>query len=146
VVFRHEAPFDRSPLTRWRQRLGEEHITALLQESLSVAHRTGAIEIKDLERVAVDTTGRRRRSSSQRRPAHAPRHEKLVELAKREDVELRQSYLRLAKRAAIMVGALHACAPVQARPAPTRIPAHAVRPINSLGPSELKSKRVPSVR
>jgi transposase, IS5 family len=39
-----------------RQRLGEEHITALLQEGLSVAHRTGAIEIKDLERVAVDTT------------------------------------------------------------------------------------------
>jgi IS5 family transposase len=30
--------------------------------------------------------------------------EKLVELAKREGVELRQSYLRLAKRAAIMVG------------------------------------------
>jgi len=30
--------------------------------------------------------------------------EKLVDLAKREGVELRQSYLRLAKRAAIMVG------------------------------------------
>src|SRR5207253_9693627 len=30
--------------------------------------------------------------------------EKLVELAKREGVELRQSYLRLVKRAAIMVG------------------------------------------
>ena len=30
--------------------------------------------------------------------------EKLVDLAKREDVQLRQSYLRLAKRAAIMVG------------------------------------------
>ena len=44
VVFRHEAPFDRSSLTRWRQRLGEEQIAALLQESLSVAHRTGAIE------------------------------------------------------------------------------------------------------
>ena len=29
---------------------------ALLQESLSVAHRTGAIESRDLERVAVDTT------------------------------------------------------------------------------------------
>jgi IS5 family transposase len=27
-----------------------------LQESLSVAHRTGAIETKDLERVVVDTT------------------------------------------------------------------------------------------
>jgi IS5 family transposase len=56
VVFRHELPFDRSSLTRWRQRLGEEQIAALLQESLSVAHRTGAIESKDLERVVVDTT------------------------------------------------------------------------------------------
>jgi len=50
VVFRHEAPFDRSSLTRWRQRLGEDQIAALLQESLSVAHRTKAIESKDLER------------------------------------------------------------------------------------------------
>jgi hypothetical protein len=30
--------------------------------------------------------------------------EKLVDLAKREGVELRQSFLRLAKRAAIMIG------------------------------------------
>ena len=37
VVFQHAAPFDRSSLTRWRQRLGEEQIAALLQESLSVA-------------------------------------------------------------------------------------------------------------
>ena len=56
VVFQHAAPFDRSSLTRWRQRLGEEQIAALLQESLSVAHRTGAIESKDLERVVVDTS------------------------------------------------------------------------------------------
>jgi len=55
-VFRHELPFDRSSLTRWRQRLGEEQIVALLQESLWVAHRTGAIDTKDLERVAIDTT------------------------------------------------------------------------------------------
>ena len=53
VVFRHEAPFDRSSLTRWRQRLGEEQIAALLRERLSVVHRTGAIESKDLERVVV---------------------------------------------------------------------------------------------
>ena len=48
--------------------------------------------------------------------------EKLVEMAKREGVELRQSYLRVAKRAAIMVGALYACPPVQARSAATQIP------------------------
>ena len=54
--FQHKLPFERSSLTRWRQRLGEEQLSALLQESLSVAHKTGALATKDLERVAVDTT------------------------------------------------------------------------------------------
>jgi len=105
VVFRHELPFDRSSLTRWRQRLGEAQIAALLQESLSVAHRTGAIETKDLERVVVDTTVQEKAIAhpSDARLMHRA-IEKLVDLAKREGVELRQSYLRVAKRAAIMVG------------------------------------------
>src|SRR6266446_3540911 len=56
LSFCHRLPFDRSSMTRWRQRLGEEQLVALIQESLSVAHKTGAIGPKDLERVAVDTT------------------------------------------------------------------------------------------
>ena len=105
MVFRHDLPFDRSSLTRWRQRLGEEQIAALLQESLSVAHRTGAIETKDLERVVVDTTVQEKAIAhpSDARLMHRA-IEKLVDLAKREGIELRQSYLRVAKRAAIMVG------------------------------------------
>ncbi|UVO30739.1 IS5 family transposase [Bradyrhizobium arachidis] len=105
VAFRHELPFDRSSLTRWRQRLGEEQIAALLQESLSVAHRTGAIETKDLERVIVDTTVQDKAIAhpSDARLIHRA-IEKLVDLAKREGIELRQSYLRVAKRAAVMVG------------------------------------------
>ena len=105
AVFRHELPFDRSSLTRWRQRLGEEQIAALLQESLSVAHRNGAIETKDLERVVVDTTVQEKAIAhpTDARLIHRA-IEKLVDLAKREGVKLRQSYLRLAKRAAIMVG------------------------------------------
>src|SRR6266566_5851775 len=105
VVFRHELPFDRSSLTRWRQRLGEEQIAALLQESLSVAHRSGAIATEDLERVAVDTTVQEKAVAhpTDARLSHRA-IEKLVDLAKREGVELRQSYLRVAKRAAIMVG------------------------------------------
>lgn len=51
-------PFDRSSMTRWHQRLGEEQLVALIQESLSVAHKTGAIGAQDLERVVVDTTVR----------------------------------------------------------------------------------------
>src|SRR5262249_5073235 len=85
--------------------LGEEQIVALLQESLSVAHRTGAIDTKDLERVAIDTTVQEKAIAhpTDARLTHRA-IAKLVELAKREGVELRQSYLRLAKRAAIMVG------------------------------------------
>ena len=54
-VFRHDLPFDRSSLTRWRQRFGEDRLSALLEESLSVAHTTGALAAKDLQRV-VHTT------------------------------------------------------------------------------------------
>jgi transposase, IS5 family len=64
-----------------------------------------AIETKDLERVVVDTTVQEKASAhpTDARLTHRP-IEKLVALAKREGVELRQSYLRVAKRAAIMVG------------------------------------------
>ena len=128
VVFRHEAPFDRSSLTRWRQRLGEEQVAALLQESLSVAHRTGAIESKDLERVVVDTTVQEKAIAhpTDARLTHRA-IEKLVETAKREGVELRQSYLPGQTRGHYG-GALYACPPVQARSAGTQIPAHATWP------------------
>src|SRR5216683_3035763 len=56
LSFCHELPFDRSSMTHWRQRLGEAELVALLQESLSVAHKTGALATRDLERVVVDTT------------------------------------------------------------------------------------------
>jgi transposase, IS5 family len=48
--------FDRSSLTRWRQRVGEEKPQALLQESLAVATRTQAMKPSDLARVVIDTT------------------------------------------------------------------------------------------
>ena len=38
--FQHALVFDRSSLTRWRQRMGEDKLKALLQESLAVATRT----------------------------------------------------------------------------------------------------------
>ena len=62
LSFCHKLPFDRSSLTHWRQRLGEEQLVALIQESLSVAHKTGALATCDLERVVVDTTMQPKRS------------------------------------------------------------------------------------
>ncbi len=105
LSFCHKLPFDRSSLTRWRQRLGEGQLVALIQESLSVAHKTGAIESKDLERVVVDTTVQPKAIAhpTDARLLHRA-IVKLVSLARRNNVPLRQSYLRVAKRAAIMVG------------------------------------------
>jgi len=104
-TFQHAPPFDRSSLTRWRQRLGEEHLVALIQESLSVAHKTGALKTQDLERVVVDTTVQPKAIAhpTDARLMHRAL-EKLVRLAKEAGVKLRQSYARVAKRAAIMVG------------------------------------------
>ncbi len=103
--FQHVLPFERSSLTRWRQRLGEGQLSALLQESLSVAHKTGALATKDLERVAVDTTVQPKNVAF---PTDARLlHTAIVmlgKMAKAHGVPLRQSYVRVAKRAAIMAG------------------------------------------
>lgn len=105
LSFCHRLPFERSSLTHWRQRLGEEQLAALLQESLSVAHKTGALATRDLERVVVDTTVQPKAIAhpTDARLCHRA-IEKLINLARRNDVPLRQSYRRVAKRAAIMVG------------------------------------------
>ena len=105
VSFCHKLPFERSSLTHWRQRLGEEHLIALVQESLSVAHKTGALATRDLERVVVDTTVQPKAIAhpTDARLCHRAL-EKLVDLAERNGVRLRQSYRRVAKRAAIMMG------------------------------------------
>jgi len=105
LSFCHQLPFDRSSLTHWRQRLGEEQLVALIQESLSVAHKTGALATTDLERVVADTTVQSKAIAhpTDARLCHRALG-KLVDLAERDGVTLRQSYRWAAKRAAIMVG------------------------------------------
>ena len=103
--FQHALPFERSSLSRWRRRLGEEQLSALIQESLSVAHKTGALASKDLERVAVDTTVQPKNVAF---PTDARLLHKAIvmlgRLARKHEVPLRQSYVRVAKRAALMAG------------------------------------------
>jgi IS5 family transposase len=100
--FRHELSFDRSSMTRWRQRMGEERITALLQESLAVAVKSGAMKPADTRRVIVDTTVQPKNVMF---PTDAKllnrAREILVRLAVKHGVELRQSYARVGKYALI---------------------------------------------
>ena len=102
--FQHTFPHERSGLSHWRKRLGDK-LGLLLAESLRVAHTSGALRPRDLVRVTVDTT-------VQPKNITFPTDAKLVHaaikglnrLARRHGVPLRQSYLRLAKRAAMMAG------------------------------------------
>ncbi|MGY4501544.1 IS5 family transposase [Bradyrhizobium sp. GM24.11] len=100
--FQHRLVFDRSSLTRWRNRMGEERLQALIQESLSVATRTKAIKPSELSRVIVDTTVQPKNVMF---PTDAKllnrAREKLVRLAKLHGVDLRQSYARVGKFALI---------------------------------------------
>lgn len=100
--FQHSLPFDRSSMTRWRQRMGEERIGALLQESLSVAIETGAMKPSDTREVIVDTT-------VQPKNVMFPTDAKLLHralirllaLTRKAGLKLRQTYIRVAKFALI---------------------------------------------
>jgi transposase, IS5 family len=102
--FQHEFPHERSDLSHWRKRLGPK-LELLLAESLRMAHATGALRTRDLKRITVDTT-------VQPKAVTFPTDAKLMHaaikglnrLANRCGVRLRQSYLRIAKRAAMMAG------------------------------------------
>jgi IS5 family transposase len=100
--FQHQPPFDRSSLTRWRQRMGEERLIALLQESLAVATRSGAAKPADFRQVIVDTTVQEKAITfpTDAKLMHRAR-ERLVRLAQKHGVRLRQSYARVGKIALI---------------------------------------------
>src|SRR6187399_1738957 len=102
--FQHAFSHERSDLSHWRKRLGDR-LELLLAESLRVAHEAGALRSQDLKRVTVDTT-------VQPKAITFPTDAKLLHaaikglnrLARRHGVQLRQSYLSIAKRAAMMAG------------------------------------------
>ena len=100
VFFQHALPLDRSSMTRWRQRIGAERLELLLAETLAAAQRGGAVEEKHLRRVTIDTTVQPKAVTHPTDSEPLQRGiEILVRLARRHGIRLRQSYLRVAKRA-----------------------------------------------
>ena len=103
--FRHKLTFDRS--LAWAGRagasgMGEEKLAALIQESLSVATRTGAARPADFSKIIVDTTVQPKAVAfpTDAKLMHRAR-ERLVKLARKTGVSLRQSYERVGKHALI---------------------------------------------
>jgi transposase, IS5 family len=98
--FRHALPLDRSSMTRWRRRVGAERLEVLLAESLAAARRGGAVEEKHLRRVTIDTTVQPKAVTHPTDSGLLHRGiQTLARLARRHGVGLRQSYVRVAKRA-----------------------------------------------
>ena len=83
----------------WRKKAW---LTALIQESLAVATRTGAAKPADFSKVIVDTTVQPKAVAfpTDAKLMHRAR-ERLVKLAKKTSVGLRQSYERVGKHALI---------------------------------------------
>jgi IS5 family transposase len=104
AFFQYDLPIERSSMTHWRKRVGDEALKALLQESLMLALRSKALKPQDLTKITVDTTVQEKAITF---PTDAKLHykaiEKLGEAAKEAGVDLRQSYVRVAKETAIMV-------------------------------------------
>jgi IS5 family transposase len=102
TYFQHDFPIERSSMTHFRKRVGEEFCIALLQESLHSAHKLGALKTKQVERVVVDTTVQPKAITF---PTDAKLRYKaiiaLVKLAKQHGLFLRQSYVRVSKKALV---------------------------------------------
>lgn len=103
--FQHNFPIDRSSMTQWRKRLGDKKLEHLISELLRVACDTGALELKSLEKVIVDSTVQEK---NVKHPTDAQLAltaiQKLSQLAKQHGIKLRQSYTRVSKTLAIKVG------------------------------------------
>ena len=106
--FQHRLVFDRSSLTRWRKRIGQDDLEVLLAETIAVAVKSKAVSARQLERITVDTT-------VQTKAVAHPTDSHLIVRAiewlnraarRRHGVKLRQSFIRLATRARRDVGRL----------------------------------------
>jgi IS5 family transposase len=96
----HRCPIHPTSMVKWRKRVGANRMETLLKETLSTARRQGYIKPSDESDIIVDTTVQEKAIAH---PTDARLYLKsivrLVRLAKRLDIKLRQSYVRVSKKA-----------------------------------------------
>ena len=93
-----EPPCDRSSMTYWRKRIGQEKMELLLKETIQTAKRCGFVKKAELRKVIVDTTVQEKNIEF---PTDSGLYykalKKLVGLSKKAGIKLRQTYKRKAK-------------------------------------------------
>lgn len=100
----HDFPLHPTSLTKWRNRVGDK-LECLLQETIRVAQSSGQLKRSELTHVNIDTTVQEKAIAfpTDARLYHKAR-EVLVKEAKHLGIELRQTYVRVSKRALIKQG------------------------------------------
>jgi IS5 family transposase len=100
----HELPLHPTSMTKWRNRIGGEKLALLLQETIALAVREKHVSPQELQRVNVDTTVQEKNITH---PTDSKLFykaiTKLAKAAKDRGIRLRQTYVRVAKIAAIKV-------------------------------------------
>jgi IS5 family transposase len=95
----HEFPIHPTSMVKWRRRVGADRMEILLAETLSAAKREKHIKPKQASKIIVDTTVQEKAIAH---PTDARLYckaiRRLAKLAKRQDIDLRQSYVRVSKR------------------------------------------------
>ena len=98
----HRMPLHPTALVKWRQRVGEEKLAELLQETIAAARRGKHVSERELSHVNVDTTVQEKNITHPTDSKLLLRAiEKLARAATDRGVVLRQSYVRVAKRASV---------------------------------------------
>jgi IS5 family transposase len=103
--FAHDFPCEPTSLVKWRQRVGAEGSEKLLKESLAAAQQAVILTPTEIKRVNVDTTVQEKAAAfpTDARLYHKAR-QALVRVARSCNFKLRQSYVRLGKRALVNQG------------------------------------------
>ncbi len=105
VYFQHELKMERSSMSHWRKRVGENFCESLLGESLKVALESGVLKAKDLKRVVVDTTVQEKAVTH---PSDGKLYYKallgLKRLSDQLGLRLRQHYVRIGKKHLFKIG------------------------------------------
>jgi len=101
----HDCPIHPTSMTKWRNRVGVERLEELLKETIRLAVREKQLPQRDLQHVTVDTT------VQEKNITHPTDSKllykaivKLADAAKTRGIKLRQSYVRVGKKAAVKAG------------------------------------------
>ncbi|MCE5341930.1 MAG: IS5 family transposase [Planctomycetaceae bacterium] len=96
----HQFPIHPTSMVKWRHRVGAERMEIMLKETLSTAIREKQIKQTDASKIIVDTTVQEKAIAH---PTDARLYLKsicrLIKLARQRNIDLRQSYIRVSKRA-----------------------------------------------